>query len=274
MIKWSQMRCLVVTNPKILHLCFSSRTKSSAKIILVASVTRSPVVLSGIAAQRAKEQAEMKELLAMPNKNPLSYLFFDSYYLDSTSRKELRANKINYSGSCKPDRFDTLKRRVHPIGSTNKEGEWRGLFNENTGETFVYHFDTQKGVGIKYNLSHGFNRSCHRGKVRTAANSIPAYDDYKQHFDSCDRFNKGLHGQTWPFKRGGYKVNGEFGRQHDFIMGSVLQNTLNAWQELNGRFVGSQEFFLRLADELFKSSFDYYGYETPVPKEGNTEQTL
>ena len=43
---------------------------------MVASVARSPVVLCGIAAQRAKEQAEMKELLALPNKNPLIISYY------------------------------------------------------------------------------------------------------------------------------------------------------------------------------------------------------
>ena len=83
-----------------------------------------------------------------------------------------------------------------------------------------------------------------------------------------------MHGRTWPFKRGGHKVSGEFGRQHDFIMGCVLQNTLNAWQELNGRFVGGHEFYLRLADEIFTSSFGYFGYEIQGPNEESMEQAL
>jgi hypothetical protein len=205
--------------------------------------------------------AEMQEVLALPNRNPFTYLFFDSYYLDATSRRENKANDINYAGSCKPDRFDILKRRVHPPGSTNKEGEWRGLYNENTHETFVYHFDTQKGVGIKYNMAHGFERIVSPAKVKEAKDVIPAYDDYKLHFDSCDKFNAGLHGRTWPFKRGGKGVSGEFGRQHDFTMGCVLQNTINAWKELNGRNVGHQELFVRLFDEIFKESFNYFEVE-------------
>ena len=84
----------------------------------------------------------------------------------------------------------------------------------------------------------------------------------------CDRFNAGLHGHTWPFKRGGKGINGEFGRQHDFIMGCLLQNTINAWMELNNSVVGRQQFFLTLADELFKSSFEYAGYDAPIPSTG------
>ena len=42
-------------------------------------------------------------------------------------------------------------------------------------------------------------------------------------------------------------------------------------QELNGRFVGGHEFFLRLADEIFTSSFDYFG---TGPNEESMEQAL
>jgi hypothetical protein len=45
-------------------------------------------------------------------------------------------------------------------------GETKGIYNENTHELFVYHWDTQKGVGKKYNLSRGFKRSVAVNKVR------------------------------------------------------------------------------------------------------------
>ena len=67
-------------------------------------------------------------------------------------------------------------------------------------------------------------RSTVPAKVRENKDMIPAYDDYKNNFDMCDRFNVGLHGHVWPFKRGGKGISGEYGCQHDFIMGCVLQN--------------------------------------------------
>ena len=74
----------------------------------------------------------------------------------------------------------------------------------------------------------------------------------------CDRFNVGLHGNVWPSKRGGRGVSGEFGCQHDFIMGCVLQNTYTSWKEINDRQIDRRTFFIALADEVFKQSLEYY----------------
>lgn len=40
--------------------------------------------------------------------------------------------------------------------SANTPGDTRSIWNEETGELFTYHWDTQKGVREKYNLSYGF----------------------------------------------------------------------------------------------------------------------
>ena len=225
---------------------------------IMATSSSEVIPTSAAAVARARDKAEFERVVAIPNNNPLTYYFSDSYYLDATSRRDIVANNMNYAGSAKIDRFEALKRRIHPPGSTNKEGEWRGLYNENTGETFVYHYDTQKGVGIKYNLSLGFERSTIPSKVRSHKDSIPAYDDYKLNFDMCDGFNAGLFGNVWSFKRGGHGVSGEFGCQHDFIMACVLQNTYTSWKEINDRQIDRRTFFLALTDEVFKQSLEYY----------------
>lgn len=91
-------------------------------------------------------------------------------------------------------------------------------------------------------------------------NVIPGYDAYKTMFEVCDRFNRNLHDRSWPHKRGGRKVRGEFGRQNDFIMAAMLQNTLNLWLCLRQRNPADYTFRQMcelLADDLYRESINY-----------------
>jgi hypothetical protein len=58
-------------------------------------------------------------------------------------------------------------------------------------------------------------------------------------------------------------------------MGCVLQNTRNAWMELNERTVGHQTFYTSLANEVFKSGFEYISSgEAQVPAMQTQEQSV
>lgn len=173
--------------------------------------------------------------------------------MDSTVRSRLEECNRNFTASIKPDRFKGLVRCVHSPGSDDKIGEWRGLCNTTTGETFIYHHDTQKGVGKKYNYAKGFIRSTERAKVTEHKNRIPVYDYYKVMFESCDRFNRRLHDKSWPHRRGGNAVSGEAGVHHDFLLACVLQNTFNAYFAATGQNyegVSFKDFCHDLADSL------------------------
>ena len=77
--------------------------------------------------------------------------------MDSSVRKLLADVKdVKFTASVRPDRFNIEKRMVHTDGSIDEVGEKKAIYNDRTKELFVYHYDTQKGVGIKYNLSNGF----------------------------------------------------------------------------------------------------------------------
>ena len=149
---------------------------------------------------------------------------------------------------------------VHPPGSVDTTGEWKGIYNDRTGEMFVYHYDTQKGVGKKYNYSKGFIRSTDKVKIRHHAGRIPGYDNYKTFFEACDNFNRGLHDRSWPHKRGGFKAPGEQGEHHDFAIAVILQNTLNAYYHLNSvdsRTTSFQACCITLANEIYSHSLAF-----------------
>jgi hypothetical protein len=133
-----------------------------------------------------------------PNINNDTYLSFDSLYTCAESRLYLKETKRPYTASCNPALFKPELKLVH-ANSDDIIGEHRSIWNETTKELFTYHWDTQKGVGKKYNLSYGLDRCTDKLKIRNAQNEIPGYDVYKQMFECCDRFNRNLHDKSWPY---------------------------------------------------------------------------
>jgi hypothetical protein len=124
---------------------------------------------------------------------------------------------------------------VRPTGSTEETGQWFGMFNETTEQLFVYHYDTQKGVGKKYNFSYGFKRSTDKLTIRQYQGRIPAYDNCKTFFECFNlNFNHSLKDKAWPHKRGGRATLGENGTRHDFFLACMLQHSYNAWYEVTG----------------------------------------
>lgn len=192
---------------------------------------------------------------AIPDRNKC-ILAMDSYYMDASVKEMLLGTDIKFTASVKADRMKSLVRAVRPTSAGDSTmGEWKGLFNKNTGETFVYHFDTQKGVGIKYNYARGFVRSQAVSLVKEHKHRIPVYDYYKTFFEVCDRYNRNLHDKAWPHKRGGRDLQGEDGHHHDFLMACVLQNVRNACVTARGVSLSDetfQQFCDLLADQLFQ----------------------
>ncbi len=141
------------------------------------------------------------------NPNPKTVLAMDSYYVAADSKQILNESGVKFCTSVKPDRFKNEVKMVHPPGNVDKTGEWKGIYNDVTKEIFGYHYDTQKGVGIKYNYSRGFLRSTLKLDIKAHADRIPAYDTYKTLFEPCDNYNRGLHDRSWPHHRGGKGVS-------------------------------------------------------------------
>lgn len=194
--------------------------------------------------------------------NPKCILAADSYYLTNSVKTlmEKSANQqIKFTFSVNKDRMKPEVRMVHPANREDKPGEFAGITNETTSETFVYHYDTQKGVGIKYNYARGFLRVTEKQKVKekNAAKVVPVYEYYKQLFELCDKFNRNLHDCTFPHKRGGRGRVGEFGRQNDFMLAVILQNTRNVYatlKKLNPSLTNFSLFCDELSIQIFAHS--------------------
>ena len=152
--------------------------------------------------------------------------------MDAASRLYLREEGIKYSASCNPARFGAEKSLLHE-SETDVVGQHATIFNDVTKELFTYHFDSQKGVGKKFNMSWGLERNTQKRRVLEMKNHILGYEYYKNMFETCDKFNRKYRDRKRPFRRGGGEALGENGRAHDFIFSSILQNCRNLHSDVN-----------------------------------------
>ena len=163
------------------------------------------------------------------NPHPKYILDMDSYYIGSESRNFLIRKGQKFLASCSKERFKSEVSFVHRHNEADNQGEGHSIYITETGETFTYHYDTQNGVGKKYNLSFGLEYCVLKSKVKEHKNIIPGYTYYKTMFEICDNFNRALHDCHWPHKRGGKNTQGDLGCHHDFVMACITQNTMNAY---------------------------------------------
>jgi len=190
------------------------------------------------------------------NPNPKTWLAFDSLYMGAEGRDLLKTMKRPFSASVNPQCFGPEVKLLH-TNHVDVSGSFRTIYNETTGETMTFHHDTRKGIGKKYNMSFGLERSEDKVKVRQHAHYIVGYDVYESFFDTCDRFNRNLHDKSSPHRRGGHGVLGENGRAHDFLMACILQNTFALHSELGGAYKENQSFKEKcncLAEQLIEYS--------------------
>ena len=248
---WFYELCAMFSNglPYMLQLLMHNSTKESVKVV---DIVKGWIAIVKEVGSDFVPEGELP--------NPKTYLACDSYYVATESRSALVESGINFCASVQKDRFANEVKMIHPPGHVPKTGEWRGMYNPRTDERFVYHYDTQKGVGIKYNLSKGFERCLVLNTIKQHSNRIPCYDNYKTFFEACDHFNRNLHDRYFPHKRGGFGRSGEDGEHNDFIMACVLQNTFNAYHHINNANVGSITFKQmcdNLSDDIFIHSMSY-----------------
>lgn len=160
---------------------------------------------------------------------------------------------MKFVASVTKERFGALADMVK--GNVSKPGDWSGIYKPGEiPELFVYHWDANKDIGKKFCLTNAFKK---QRKSRSSTNSlIPAYDAYKCMFNVCDRFNRNLHDRTWPHRRGGRGMMGEFGHQHNFFMSCCIQNTINAYldiEKIDPSTTSFMDLCLELADSLYET---------------------
>ena len=164
-------------------------------------------------------------------------LVFDSYYMDDAAREGLAAKKIKFIGAVNPQRFPTLTRVVRE--GVNLRGMWKGLWNERRKELIVYSYTKD---GKQYTaLSNAYRRLATKSDTK----SVPVCSDYGKMFAACDQFNSQIKNRIWPHRHGGRGCLGESGKFSSFAFGCVLQNTFNAYCDINA--VG-------------RDSIDYYSF--------------
>ena len=205
------------------------------------------------------EEVERKSAIILASDDPSAWLVFDSYYTTSKVCDYLIERGRKFIGSVESDRFPMETAKIHRLHTADKLGEWKSIYNPHTLEVFTYHYDTQKGVGKKYCISHGLIRTIERTTVRELSSQIPAYSYYKNMFDVCDSYNRALHDRSWPHPRGGAGTAGDMGCRHDFLMACILQNIRNAWLALNAVEPSTYSFenmMKDLAYELYTHSVD------------------
>ena len=173
-----------------------------------------------------------------------STLYMDSYYLTDKGRKWLRANKVQYVASLNRGRFGTIVNMLDK--KVDKSGMHALAYNKKTKESAVFHWSTNKRLGKKFVLSTGFEVA----RKIPGDHSCPMYDHYKQGFSNCDKFNKVLHGKTWP-----YRLNGNWMAASDYLFTCVLINVYHLWIDAgpstaNCKAVSWKEFCFDLAEEM------------------------
>ena len=118
--------------------------------------------------------------------------------------------------------------RLHENRPANVPGDPNSIYNDESKELFTYHWDTQIGVGERYNLSYGLIPCTDKAKIKNYGDMIPGWCYCKKASEACDNFNRALHGRCWPHKRGGRNLPGNIWNHHDFIQADILENIINA----------------------------------------------
>lgn len=103
----------------------------------------------------------------------------------------------------------------------DKPGETASIWNGDTNELFIHHWDILTNIGKKYVISNAFTRT---PAGRRLEGVIPIYDYYKEYFNMCDHYNRNLHDRKYPHRCGGSTKSGEEGHIHKFILACTLQN--------------------------------------------------
>lgn len=155
-------------------------------------------------------------------------LVFDSYYTSADGRTYLNENGVKFIASVMTSRFINLMDNLAEHGTmVDKPGQTATIFNPSTNELFVHHWDVLASVGKKYVLSNAFERV---PATSENAGIVPAYDQYKELFNACDKFNRKLQDRKFCHRSGGGARMGEAGHTMKFLMASILQNTFSAYK--------------------------------------------
>ena len=137
---------------------------------------------------------------------------------------------------------DSLTHRI------DKSGTFFAVYNKKTKESAVYNWSTNVRLGKKFVLGSGFEV----GVKAKNDHVCPMFDHYCMGFSGCDKFNRALHGKSWP-----YKLQGDRRVASDYLLTSVLINVYHLWIDAapaneNRRNISWRNFCSDLALEMVK----------------------
>ena len=98
------------------------------------------------------------------------------------------------------------------------------LHNNNSKETLVLYYSTQKEIGRKMVYSN-----CHKKlSTKQPAFQIPVYDEYGSSFNHCDKYNLAISGKNFPFSFGGENT-GLNATIMDYLLVTILVNCWHSY---------------------------------------------
>jgi hypothetical protein len=252
---WMYQLCCRLENDSVILLYFrmhDNRAKSTIPTLEICTQWRDVIYNIG------------KHLVAGGNPNIHTMIAMDSYYSNKGTHAMFTEAGIVHTSSVKATNFKDLVSFVLPVGYTDrgaKTGDTHSIYNPTTKENFTHHFDTQKGIGQKFNISWGFDSVTAPAIVAKHSSMPPCYEYYKFMFGDCDVINGFLKRGKFPHKRGGRNNTGMEGAHHDFVMTCVMQNMYHVFMYLTNQTMNQlnlRDFLIELTDSVFLSIPNYF----------------
>eukprot|EP00602_Paraphysomonas_sp_CaronLab_P009213 CAMPEP_0185034516 /NCGR_PEP_ID=MMETSP1103-20130426/24485_1 /TAXON_ID=36769 /ORGANISM="Paraphysomonas bandaiensis, Strain Caron Lab Isolate" /LENGTH=212 /DNA_ID=CAMNT_0027571205 /DNA_START=668 /DNA_END=1303 /DNA_ORIENTATION=+ len=153
--------------------------------------------------------------------SPETVLTFDSYYLRKADAAKINEDRVNYVAAVRREHFGDLVDSVKD--KVTIPGQWAGVHNPETKETFVCYWDVDSAFSKKYVLSNAFTKH-HSTQI---THIVPLYDHYKVIFNVSDLFNKSMHDRFFPHRKGGKNISSDLGCIHNFTLTAVLLNVIH-----------------------------------------------
>jgi hypothetical protein len=175
-------------------------------------------------------------------------LTMDSYYLDNNAKQALGRSGTTFIVTFTANIFRSVTKEMTKKVKT--PCDWYGIHNSTNRNTIMYHYSPEESIGRKWVMTNCAAKTV----ARTIGLVVPVFTIYKVTFSACDRFNKALHGTTWPLKKGGYTTSGGEGAEYNFLFTCILHNTFNCFYDITNRASSEIDFrlcCLTLADEIF-----------------------
>lgn len=205
---------------------------------------------TGGGVQCASVMRDWTEIVREKSSQESTILTADSYYLDATSRNymldlaEEHGGSIPYLCAVQPCRFPIPATRANNMA--HHAGSTAILYCEGLHEMFVTHWYPPP-LSRKYVLTNAF--TAEDSYPRTPTIFIPGTDHFSLMFNLCDKFNRSIHGKTWP-----YRCLTAAQQQYNFLLSCVLLNCYHVYlyqHNLTYATLSYKDFAISLADELF-----------------------